>query len=700
MSRPMISSLTPYSLEPSTTEGLHAHNLLTSRSSISECLHRSIRGGGGAPPVACTLPPFLQALDASALVVPAHACETDDVLSGAEKKAIEKAFYLAGAVASSAAADMLIGSFGWTLTDDERFAWFPEEVGCSAVEPPSRHRPPVTLAELLTLMRCKKAQFLALSQDKDENESLATFVALGGNYDGTGTADISTLIEAVHQLRGDAPRRKTITPQQRVTTVMKVPSKRASSDEREDDMEEQEEDGSADDNTAMRSESALSVHLRTMPRLLRFPEFVDALQSLRNAATAGGGASTSPQRSVLQLTIPGTPSDSDLQVICTTQRLASTTPSPSSGGVRASVSGVHPQVGGGFASAIAPQSAPSHRGVGLLGSAPFLRSSLEEEWSDVGDDAPDRSPEAGKLDNDWPSASCRAAHRSIEACVNAFHSRRAPENTLDKIMTVPPSNALPMSVDGTSLQEILLSRRYKTGKKTTKPITPLMMIRDSMQQSILAMESAELLEKQMMEQTKKRSTVSTTKVKRASKCMSPLPRSYSCTGGTGVEGMRARRSQDEDVNEPNAFVSKLARHIAWNSARTKKHKTTGDTPAQQDTIIPSASQAICRGDVRPASAAAKRNAPALVSRWQRRSVGKLAEARELALELALSETSPLLQKSDATRHYVTDDTKASAAALHPPAGGFEAHVSRFLAYPHPGVYRRSPSAARGGVSNK
>lgn len=640
-----------------------AHTLLTGRSNASaeSPMHRSSRVGvvGIAPH------PILPSRRSHE--------RQNDILTGAEKKMIESLFYKAGPIATSSAAETLLGSFGWTLTEEERMEWFPEEADVpEGAEPASRHRPPVTKDEFLDVMRKKKIQFLALSEDK-ENETLATFVALGGRYDATGTADITILIEAVQQLRGD-PRSKKKSSKSLLEATMAMSAMRAfsssvattancSSDEDEDPVDKKELMASS-----LTHDYMLTAQLRTMPRILRFPEFVDAFQSLRTAASSGGAA-VSPQRALMQQTVSGTPTEQDLRPV-TVPAARHVALSSASAARSASVIAPHAQlfVSGGIAKGA---NASGNRtgavaGSSLLG-APALRTSVEDgdEWSD-GDAATDSDTQ------DEPSP-CVALRQSIEDCVTAFRTRRAPESTLERITALPPSQVAPMSGDGTTWTEIVAARKFIT--RRTVPVTPLMMIREKAQQEILELESAVLLEKQF-----------NSRLQSKAKPMKPLVRKAHSIDDEGRIERKVKASLLE-TSDANEFVGKLARHLDY------LERSAGGRSQ-----LPRPSSAC--SDLRPASRLARQGAPALVSKWKRGTVNKLVEQRERALELAITQQEQRNTCSEGASGDMPVSLASSVAhtvaeVLQPPVAGFEHRPpSPFLAYPQVGVYRRAPSANR------
>jgi hypothetical protein len=631
-----------------------AHNLLTSRSnaSVESPMHRSSRVGivGIAPH------PTLSSRRSHE--------RPDDTLTGAEKKAIESLFYKAGPIATSSAAESLLGSFGWTLTEEERMQWFPEEAEASeGGEPPSRHRPPVTKDEVLDVMRRKKIQFLALSEDK-ENETLATFVALGGRYDATGTADITILIEAVQQLRGD-PRSKTKSSRSLMDATMTVTAMRAfsssvannkssSSSDEDDDAGDKKESMA----TSLTHDYMLTTQLRTMPRILRFPEFVDAFQSLRTAASSGGAVS--PQRALLQQTVPGTPTEQDLRPVTVVG--AARHVAQSFGARSVSVIAPHAQfVNGGANGAMGSRGGVTNS---LLG-VPALRTSVDDgdEWSD-GETATDMASE------EEPSP-CVALRQSVEDCVSAFRARRAPESTLERITTMPPSLIAPMSSDGTTWTEIIAARKF-TSRKTV-PVTPLMMIREKAQQEILELESAAILEKQL-------------NARLQSKARGPLrpASSHGVRKVTSAEKAehKAKASLIES-SDANEFVGKLARHLEF------LERSAGRQPLRPSSAC---------DDVGPASRLARQGAPALVHKWKQGTAAKLVAQRERALELAIAQQVRMNTSADSAApptSGLSSITHVVADVLQPPVAGFERRAaSPFLAYPQAGVYRRAPSPSR------
>lgn len=576
---------------------------------------------------------------------------SEDTLTTAEKKLIERAFYKAGPLTSVSALEALLATLGQRLSDAEMRRWFPEfgteQVDGAGIAP----RGPILLTEVFEMMRLKKDAHRALCSDGDD-ETLSTFVSLGGNVDGTGVAHISALIEAVRQLKKSAG--TSSEPQHNLSFSMKpsgtlslqrslrVDQRPTAVSPRQVDSEGDEgSEADCEDTPKIKAEDDTDawwqVQLRSVPRHVGFAEFAECMSNLRAIATA---TSKSEQRGGTQLAA-GSPADVDLLPQFHSAWSTRHSVAPTLVGMLGDLN--HPLHKSG--------NLPSGRGANM-------KASVEDDWSTG--DYTEAEDHVNLHDVDDVAASpSSGVLRALDRVVEDFRQRRAattPEALLARISQAPPTGIQAMSSEGVTYGELEAKRKERA--RVTKPISTVMLLREEAKREILVMESNRSMQAQIEKAMKEKQRPDSAQNKSAARLSTP---SYKPKGGP--------HSRDESQRRPdvatNAFVESIARHAAY-VERLK----------------------------RPASAAlvAKRRAPVVV-RERKNCVTKLQAARERAIELEVMKlddedwnadptadtTAPSLHPVDGFGH---PSTQARSEASH--------RISPFLKYPHPGVYRKLP----------
>lgn len=549
--------------------------------------------------------------------------ECRDVLSERERKIIHQKFFRSqGQLNNKSAVISFFASLGQTISESDLVTLLPRSAHASDETDESESKP-LGIQDVLAFMRRRKEDHLILSTDDDE--SLSTFVALGGAIDGTGEANIDVLVQTVEQLRSlstqdlrarspankqDSNNDDSPTSNKRKKSVLfdsgalrraqQEESRRSHGDAVHDEMSASF--GAATESRAFLTEdddaggptldTFLQTRLKQLPSRAKYGEFVEAVMFLRSAAANASlreGRSGNPYE---QVTV-GTPCEEDLSFVPNALEMSVADGTSKGEFLRASIA--------------------KHRGTFALARSTISHvtnnnnnNAQEEEWSDG------EVNEINCLDEEEISA---AVKRSIDRTVEMFQQKRTantPTSLLNKIFggaqTRRPLEV--MTPEGIVMSDVIAAR--KQHRQVTKPITPVMLIREEIKQSILVLEVDAKVRAQM-ESLKQGQTHQQTRPSTA-----PLRRAGEGQQRPSSATSRYLQPSTKHNNDANDFVEKIAKRVDYIERTSRRY------------CGPSSNV------VNNTAKAAKLRAQRVVELRQRnKCVNKLQEARESALEWAI-----------------------------------------------------------------